>query len=130
MTGGWKRRRFDETGNPWYTNYMNLNDYQTAALRTAAPRDKKNEFFHLVLGLVGESGEIAEKIKKIVRDQDSDFSKLDKADLTKELGDVLWHIAVIADYFDIPFEEVGATNIAKLADRLKRGVIQGSGDNR
>lgn len=109
---------------------MNLNDYQTAALRTAAPRDKKNEFFHLVLGLVGESGEIAEKIKKIVRDQDSDLSKLDKNDLTKELGDVLWHIAVIADYFDIPLEEVGTTNITKLADRLKRGVIQGSGDNR
>lgn len=113
-----------------YTGYMNLNDYQTAALRTAAPRDKKNEFFHLILGLVGESGEIAEKVKKIVRDQDSDLAQLDKADLTKELGDVLWHIAVIADYFDIPLEEVGATNIAKLADRLKRGVIQGSGDNR
>jgi NTP pyrophosphatase (non-canonical NTP hydrolase) len=109
---------------------MNLNDYQTAALRTAAPRDKKNEFFHLIIGLVGESGEIAEKVKKIVRDQESDLSKLDTADLTKELGDVLWHIAVIADYFDIPLEEVGTTNIAKLADRLKRGVIQGSGDNR
>lgn len=109
---------------------MNLNDYQIAALRTASPRDKKNEFFHLILGLVGESGEIAEKVKKIVRDQDSDFSMLDKSDLTKELGDVLWHLAVIADYFDIPLEEVGAVNIAKLADRLKRGVIQGSGDNR
>lgn len=109
---------------------MNLNDYQNAALRTAAPRDKKNEFFHLILGLVGESGEIAEKIKKIVRDQDSDLTKLDKDDLTKELGDVLWHLAVIADYFDIPLEEVGVTNIAKLADRQRRGVIQGSGDNR
>jgi NTP pyrophosphatase (non-canonical NTP hydrolase) len=109
---------------------MNLNDYQTAALRTAAPRDKKNEFFHLVLGLVGESGEIAEKVKKIVRDHDSDFSKFDRADLTKELGDVLWHVAVIADYFDIPLEDVGTANITKLADRLKRGVIGGSGDNR
>ena len=109
---------------------MNLNDYQTAALRTAAPRDKKNEFFHLILGLVGESGEIAEKVKKIVRDQDSDLSKLDKDDLKKELGDVLWHIAVIADYFDIPLEDIGATNIAKLAYRLQRGVISGSGDNR
>lgn len=109
---------------------MNLNDYQQLALRTAAPKDKKNELFHLLLGLCGESGEIAEKMKKIVRDHDSDFSKFDTDDLTKELGDVLWHLAVIADYFDIPLNDVGEKNIAKLADRLKRGVIGGSGDNR
>lgn len=109
---------------------MNLNDYQQLALRTAAPKDKKNELFHLLLGLCGEAGEIAEKTKKIVRDQASDFSKLDKDDLTKELGDVLWHVAVLADYFDIPLSDVGEKNIAKLADRLKRGAIGGSGDNR
>lgn len=109
---------------------MNLNEYQTLALRTAAPKDKKNELFHLLLGLCGEAGEIAEKTKKIVRDHDSDFAKLDKDDLTKELGDVLWHIAVIADYFDISLDKIGDTNIRKLADRLKRGVIAGSGDNR
>ncbi len=109
---------------------MNLNEYQTLALRTASPKDKKNELFHLLLGLCGEAGEIAEKAKKIVRDQDSDFSKLDKDDLKKELGDVLWHIAVVADYFDIPLEDIGDTNIKKLASRLKRGVISGSGDER
>lgn len=109
---------------------MNLNEYQTLALRTATPKDKKNELFHLLLGLCGEAGEIAEKSKKIVRDHDSDFSKFDKDDLTKELGDVLWHVAVIADYFDIKLEAVGGTNIEKLASRLKRGVIGGSGDNR
>lgn len=109
---------------------MNLNDYQQLALRTAAPKDKTNELFHLLLGLCGEAGEIAEKSKKIIRDHASDFSKLDKADLTKELGDVLWHLAVIADYFDIPFNDVGEKNIAKLADRLQRDVLGGSGDNR
>lgn len=109
---------------------MNLNEYQTLALRTAAPKDKKNELFHLLLGLCGEAGEIAEKAKKIVRDQDSDFTKFDKADLTKELGDVLWHVAVIANYFDIPLDDIGETNIKKLADRLARGMIGGSGDNR
>jgi NTP pyrophosphatase (non-canonical NTP hydrolase) len=109
---------------------MNLNDYQQLALRTAAPKDKKNELFHLLLGLCGEAGEIAEKTKKIVRDQDSDFTKLDTDDLAKELGDVLWHVAVIADYFNIPLDEVGEKNIAKLADRLKRGALSGSGDNR
>jgi len=109
---------------------MNLNEYQTLALRTANPKDKKNELFHLLLGLCGEAGEIAEKAKKIIRDQDSDFSKLDVDDLKKELGDVLWHIAVIANHFDIPLEDVGDTNIKKLASRLERGMIGGSGDNR
>ena len=109
---------------------MNLNEYQTLALRTAAPKDKKNELFHLLLGLCGEAGEIAEKTKKIVRDHESDFAKLDQSDLTKELGDVLWHVAVIANYFNISLDEVGETNIQKLADRLKRGAIGGSGDDR
>lgn len=109
---------------------MNLHDYQTAALRTASPKDKKNEIFHLILGLSGEAGEIAEKAKKIVRDKESDFSQLDIDDITKELGDVLWYVAVMANYFDIPLEEVGAKNIAKLADRQKRGSLGGSGDNR
>lgn len=109
---------------------MTFDEYQKAALRTAADKTKKNELFHLVLGLVGEAGEIAEKMKKIVRDQNSDESKVDTADLKKELGDVLWHVAVLASYFDISLEDVGATNITKLADRQKRGVLGGSGDNR
>jgi NTP pyrophosphatase (non-canonical NTP hydrolase) len=109
---------------------MDLNEYQQLALRTASPKTKKNELFHLVLGLCGESGEVAEKMKKIIRDKDSDFSQLDLDDLTKELGDVLWHIAVIGNYFDIPMETIGAKNIEKLASRLQRGTLSGSGDNR
>ncbi|WP_145814647.1 nucleoside triphosphate pyrophosphohydrolase family protein [Kribbella amoyensis] len=109
---------------------MDLTAYQQAALRTAAPRDKQNEFLHLVLGLVGESGEIAEKVKKVIRDQDSDFTKIDIEDLKKELGDVLWYVAVLADYFDIPLNEVGEKNIEKLAGRQQRAVLGGSGDNR
>jgi NTP pyrophosphatase (non-canonical NTP hydrolase) len=109
---------------------MNLNEYQTLALRTANPKDKKNELFHLLLGISGEAGEISEKSKKIIRDHDSDFSKLDMEDFAKELGDVLWHVAVIADYFDIDLETIAQTNIKKLASRLERGTISGSGDNR
>ena len=109
---------------------MNLNEYQTLARRTASPKDKKDEVYHLLLGLVGEAGEIAEKAKKLVRDQGADFSKFDTDDLKKELGDVLWFVALLADYFDITLEEVGDANIKKLASRLERGVIGGSGDNR
>ena len=109
---------------------MTFDDYQAKALRTARPKDAKDEFIHLVLGLVGESGEIAEKVKKLVRDHDTDLSKFDVDDLKKELGDVLWYVAVLANYFDISFDEVASANIEKLASRNARGVLSGSGDNR
>ena len=109
---------------------MTLDEYQQLALRTAAVKAKKNELFHLLLGLIGETGEIAEKFKKLVRDNNSDASAVDTDDLARELGDVLWYVAVLADYFDLKLEEVGRQNIAKLADREKRGVLGGSGDNR
>jgi NTP pyrophosphatase (non-canonical NTP hydrolase) len=109
---------------------MDLDAYQRGALRTAAPRDKRNELLHLVLGLVGESGEIAEKFKKWVRDLDSDESRIDRSDIAKELGDVLWYVAVLADYLDLSLDDIAAANLAKLASRQGRGVLGGSGDNR
>ena len=108
---------------------MNMNDYQQKALRTANP-GHKNELFHLVLGLVGESGEIAEKMKKLIRDHDSDESKIDLDDIKKELGDVLWYAAVLASYLGISLEEVAQANVDKRASRQQRGVLGGSGDNR
>ncbi len=108
---------------------MQLNDYQKKALRTARPKTANDELMHLLLGLVGESGEIAEKVKKVIRDQNSDFSHLDEL-FEKELGDVLWHIAVLAAYFDIPLEAIAQQNIDKLASRQARGKIGGSGDDR
>jgi len=109
---------------------MELNDYQRGALRTAAPRAKRNELLHLVLGLVGESGEIAEKFKKWVRDLDCDESRIDRSDIAKELGDVLWYVAVLADYLDLPLDDIAEANLAKLASRQTRGVLGGSGDDR
>lgn len=109
---------------------MTFDEYQKKALLTAAPKTKKNELFHLLLGLVGEAGEIAEKMKKMVRDHDSDEAKIDRADIEKELGDVLWYVAVLADYLDIKLDTVASNNLAKLADRQKRNVLGGSGDNR
>ena len=60
---------------------MNFSEYQKLALRTAASKDKKNELFHLVLGLAGETGEISEKFKKWVRDDLSDESKINKENI-------------------------------------------------
>ncbi len=108
---------------------MTFKEYQEHALTTAND-DRPLEFYHRVLGLVGESGEIAEKVKKLIRDGDGDPTQLDKKDITKELGDVLWYIATIADYLDITLEDVARTNVEKLADRKSRNTLKGSGDNR
>lgn len=85
---------------------------------------------HLVLGLVGEAGEVAEKVKKLIRDQDSDLARLDRDDMAAELGDVMWYTAVLANFLDLSLNDVAQRNIDKLADRQRRAVIGGSGDNR
>ncbi|PWJ25793.1 NTP pyrophosphatase (non-canonical NTP hydrolase) [Branchiibius hedensis] len=109
---------------------MECNEYQRAALRTARDKDAPDEFIHLVLGLVGEAGEIAEKVKKLIRDEGADPARLDRDDITAELGDVLWYTAVLANFFDISLAEVAQRNVEKLADRQRRNVIGGSGDRR
>ncbi|MGY0003076.1 nucleoside triphosphate pyrophosphohydrolase family protein [Micromonospora sp. I033] len=83
-----------------------------------------------MLGLVGESGELAEKFKKWVRDSDSEESRIDRAGIAKELGDVLWYVAVLADHLDLSLDDIATANLAKLASRHGRGVLGGSGDNR
>lgn len=107
---------------------MNFKQYQKQAMSTAKPNSAS--LIYGALGLNGEAGEVAEKIKKWIRDSGSDISKLDKQALSAELGDVLWYLARIADLIDIPLDSIAKDNIAKLASRDKRGVIGGSGDNR
>ncbi len=116
---------------------MDLNDYQQKALTTDTYFDVKNKtdvtsmaFLAKVLGLVGESGEFAEKIKKIIRNKDGQLSEDDRRELLKELGDVLWYSATLAKYLGADFSEVAQMNIDKLTSRKDRGVIKSTGDNR
>jgi len=104
--------------------------YQRAALRTARDKDAPDELMHLVLGLVGEAGEIAEKVKKLVRDKHSDLAQLDRDDMAAELGDVLWYAAVLADFLGLSLSDIAQRNVEKLADRQRRAVLGGSGDTR
>ncbi len=83
-----------------------------------------------VLGLVGEAGETADKMKKIIRDKDGRISEDDKREVAKELGDVLWYVANIARYLGVSLEEVAEMNLEKLESRKQRNLLSGEGDNR
>jgi len=101
---------------------MNFNEYQELAKET----DLDNPLNYYYLGLCEEAGEVAGKRKRFLRNE----GNTDTDDLTKELGDVLWYVTMIAHRYNITLEDIAATNISKLKDRFKRGVIQGKGDKR
>jgi NTP pyrophosphatase (non-canonical NTP hydrolase) len=114
---------------------MNFNDYQKKALTTDFTGDGGQKLLSVgymdkVLGLVGESGEFADKMKKILRDQKGHMTATNKAELAKELGDVLWYLAVLSAYLGVDLEDLATQNIEKLAKRQKAGKLGGSGDNR
>lgn len=89
-----------------------------------------NSLMYPILGLIGETGEIAEKIKKIYRDKDGLFSNEDFELLKKEIGDVLWYISELATQFNFSLSEIAEINIEKLQSRKARNVINGDGDLR
>jgi NTP pyrophosphatase (non-canonical NTP hydrolase) len=106
---------------------VTLNEYQTAAAKTAIyPQGSLYPF----LGLSGETGEVSELAKKCIRDEDGVWSDERRAKLKKELGDVLWYLAAIARDHGMSLQEIAQANIEKLYSRLTRDQIKGSGDNR
>lgn len=113
---------------------MNFNDYQAKIIKfdhfSATSDPTEPAFSEKLLGLVGEAGETADKFKKIIRDQDGKITPENTAEIKKELGDILWYLASIARYLEIPLDDVAQTNIDKLESRLQRNKLHGSGDNR
>ena len=113
---------------------MGFDEYQKKAakydLATETSNLKDVGFIEKVLGLVGEAGETADKIKKILRDKDGLVSEEDRELVIKELGDTLWYIASIARYLGVPLSSVADGNIEKLESRYQRNQIHGEGDKR
>lgn len=109
---------------------MNIDDYQLEAAKTAIYPNRGSNLPYVVLGLVGEAGEIANKAKKVLRDDGGKITSAKADDLAAELGDVLWYVAMIADELGVKLSDVAATNLAKLASRQSRNQLQGSGDAR
>jgi NTP pyrophosphatase (non-canonical NTP hydrolase) len=83
-----------------------------------------------VLGLNGEAGEVAEKVKKVLRDKQGVYSQEDKDEIEKELGDCLWYIAAISKDIGSSLYSVAQTNLYKILARRQNGTIHGNGDSR
>ncbi|MDD3679861.1 MAG: nucleoside triphosphate pyrophosphohydrolase family protein [Candidatus Shapirobacteria bacterium] len=109
---------------------MDFNDYQRRASRTAIYPDRGRSLVYPTLGLVGEAGEVAEKVKKVIRDNNGVVSQKIRREINKELGDVLWYLANLACELNLSLEEVAKVNLAKLASRQKRNRLHGDGDDR
>ena len=106
---------------------MNFNDYQDQASKTAI---YKHEIIYPALGLANEAGEVLGKIKKVLRDNDGDFTPEKREEIGEEIGDVLWYISALARDLDLCLNGLAQRNLNKLNSRLSRGVLGGSGDNR
>lgn len=113
---------------------MDFKEYQEKSRITALYPNKDNDFTYPVLGLMAEAGEVADKIKKHIRDDNihtpSELSSEQKKELAKELGDVLWYISQLVTELDGDLGEIAQMNIDKLYSRMERNKIGGSGDNR
>jgi len=109
---------------------MDINAYQAAARRTAAYPDVGQNPIYPTLGLTGEAGEVADKVKKVLRDREGVFDEPTREAIKLELGDVLWYVAQLASELGYDLEEVATANLQKLSSRAARGRIGGSGDQR
>lgn len=116
---------------------MTVNEYQEAALATAV-YPEQFRIIYPALGMSGEAGEVADKVKKVIRDTvlltDTEGAIVlpddKRVELAKEIGDVLWYCATLAYDLGMKLEDVAQMNIDKLKSRQERGKLSGSGDNR
>jgi NTP pyrophosphatase (non-canonical NTP hydrolase) len=109
---------------------MDFKEYQEKSRKTAFYPNVGSNFVYPTLGLSGEAGEVAEKIKKVLRDKNGILDKETKADIEKELGDVLWYVSQLSSELGVSLDDIAEKNIEKLYSRMERGVLSGNGDNR
>lgn len=109
---------------------MNFEEYQKKSRKTAIYPDLDNNWAYPVMGLCGEAGEIADKMKKVMRDDDNIVTEEKKKEVRKEIGDVLWYVSQLASELGLSLDEIAEGNIEKLYSRKNRGTLSGDGDNR
>lgn len=109
---------------------LGFDEYQDKAWRTAIYPQKGHNLYYPVLGLNGEAGEVAEHVKKLMRDDDGVITEERKRRIKKELGDVMWYMQACCNELGILMSDVAQENLDKLLSRQERGKIKGDGDDR
>ncbi len=110
---------------------MTFDEYQKQSRKTAVyPKFGGQGWVYPVMGLASEAGEVANKLKKVIRDDEGKLSEETRQIVKSELGDVLWYVSQLAYELDFKLDEVAKSNLTKLFDRKNRGKLGGSGDNR
>ncbi len=109
---------------------ITFEEYQKKSRETAIYPDVGKNFIYPALGLAGETGEVMEKLKKVIRDKNGLIDEETKNKLSKELGDVLWYIAQLCTELGLDMGKVAEENLEKLFSRKERGVLHGEGDER
>ena len=115
--------------NHKYKRISDLDMYQQVA-KTMAIYPREQAIIYPTLGLTGEAGEVANKVKKIIRDGTNKTSEDMVQAISSEIGDCLWYIAVLADDVGVKLSDIANSNLEKLANRMEKGTIHGSGDKR
>ena len=109
---------------------MRFSEYQARSRETAIYPNAGDNIVYPALGLCGEAGETAEKVKKAIRDDGGTLTEERREAIAAELGDVLWYVAQLATEAGLDLETIAGANLEKLASRQRRSVLQGSGDTR
>lgn len=103
---------------------LTMEQYQKQAEKTAIYKSE-HAIIYPALGLAAEAGEVANKVKKIMRD-----GKFDRQAIADEVGDCLWYIAALCRDLNVDMADLAYKNLEKLNDRKNRGVLSGNGDKR
>lgn len=109
---------------------MTFAEYQSKARETAVYPSIGHNYVYPVLGLVGEAGEVAEKVKKVIRDSGGVIDDSARQQIHSELGDVLWYVSTLCSELSLDLQSVAENNLEKLAKRKREGKLHGSGDFR
>lgn len=109
---------------------ITFNQYQQETAKTNLGKGDANQLYYLCLGIGGESGEILEKVKKILRNKGGEYDASDVESLAKEIGDVFWYLSELSSLLGLSLGNVAMLNVMKLRDRYERNVIASEGDNR
>ena len=112
-----------------YNRISDLDMYQQVA-KTTAIYPREQAIIYPTLGLTGEAGEVANKVKKIIRDGTNKNNENLVQEISAEIGDCLWYISVLADDIGVKLSDIANNNLEKLENRKKKGTIHGSGDDR